>query len=325
MFHVEHSTIISICNQKGGVGKTTTAVNLGAALALSGCRVLLVDLDPQGNATSGLGIEKKNLGRSVYDLLLGRLSLEEAVISTKVQNLSLVPSSVALSGAEVELVQLPEREHRLKTALKDPQRAAYDLVLIDSPPSLGLLTLNALVASDSVLIPLQCEYYALEGLSQLLETIRLVQEGLNSDLSIEGVLLTMADFRTRLTSDVIQEVRRFFGSKVYDVVIPRSVRLSEAPSHGVPIALFDPGSAGARAYQSLAEKIIAAKKEEKDSDVGDQGARQGDPGAHPGEHARLSGEAGLFTSSGSSERRGDRLGSNRIDPDRPVPASEETG
>lgn len=245
---------IAVCNQKGGVGKTTTAINLGSALSLSGIKVLIIDLDPQANATSGLGLDKQKIDSSIYQVLIDGLSIEAAIQETQVGTLRLVPSQVALSGAEVELVSLLNREGRLRRAV-DPIRSSYDLILIDAPPSLGLLTINALNAADSVLIPLQCEYYAMEGLSQLLETIRMVQENLNGGLSVEGVLLTMADFRTKLTNDVIQEVRRFFGPKVYDVVIPRSIRLSEAPSHGVPIALYDPNSAGAQAYQKLAEKI----------------------------------------------------------------------
>lgn len=246
---------IAICNQKGGVGKTTTAINLGALLAQSGIRVLLVDLDPQGNATGGLGLNKKSLTLSIYKILLGEESLERGVVATKVENLWLVPSHVDLSGAEAELIPLSGREERLKLALL-PVKSSYDLILIDCPPALGLLTVNALTAADAVLIPLQCEYYALEGLSQLLETIRLVREGLNPFLETQGILLTMADFRTKLTNDVILEVRNFFGSSVYDVVIPRSVRLSEAPSHGLPISLYDPNSAGAQAYRLLAQKMM---------------------------------------------------------------------
>lgn len=251
----QSARIIAICNQKGGVGKTTSAVNLASALALGGIKVLLVDLDPQANATGGLGIDKRTVKTSVYDLLLQQVSVEQVVQKTPVEKLELIPSQVALSGAEVELVSIPDREKRLREVLS-LCRPHYDAILVDSPPSLGLLTLNALTAADSVLIPLQCEYYALEGLSQLLETVRMVQASLNPGLVIEGVLLTMADFRTKLTNDVIEEVRKFFGSKVYDIVVPRSVRLSEAPSRGLPIALYDPSSSGAAAYHQLAQRLI---------------------------------------------------------------------
>ena len=264
---------LAICNQKGGVGKTTTAVNLSACLATAGCRTLLVDLDPQANATGGLGIDKRGVTHSIYQVLLDGIPAESTVLPTKISNLWLIPAQTSLSGAEVELVGHPNRQERLKSCF-NPIRSSYEWTLIDCPPSLGLLTVNALTAAESVLIPLQCEYFALEGLSQLLETIRLVKENLNPQLEIEGVLLTMADFRTKLTSDVIQEVRRFFGSKVYESVVPRSVRLSEAPSHGLPITLYDPTSVGARAYQSLAQELL---KQEKKVDARDTWVGQRDP------------------------------------------------
>jgi chromosome partitioning protein len=248
--------VTACTNQKGGVGKTTTVVNLAAYLALSGTSTLVIDLDPQGNATSGLGIDRRSLDRSVYDALINRVPIGELVLGTSVPGLDLVPAALALSGAEVELVGLQAREHRLSASLADLGQR-YDRVLIDCPPSLGLLTVNALTAADGVLIPIQTEYYALEGLSQLVNTIRMVREALNPRLEIDGVLLTMYDGRTRLSVQVAAEVRRHLEDAVYDTVVPRSVRLSEAPSHGVPIALYDPSSRGAEAYGRLAAEVTA--------------------------------------------------------------------
>jgi chromosome partitioning protein len=248
--------VTACTNQKGGVGKTTTVINLAAYLALSGTRTLVIDLDPQGNATSGLGVDRRTVDRSSYEALVDRAPLAELVVSTSVDRLDLVPSSSALSGAEVELVGIPARERRLAASLAELD-GRYERILIDCPPSLGLLTLNALTAADGVLIPIQTEYYALEGLSQLVNTIRRVREGLNPRLEIEGVLLTMYDARTNLSAQVASEVRRHMNGSVYDTVVPRSVRLSEAPSHGLPIALYDPVSRGADAYRELAGEVAA--------------------------------------------------------------------
>nr|WGD58023.1 sporulation initiation inhibitor protein Soj [Bacillus subtilis]WGD83965.1 sporulation initiation inhibitor protein Soj [Bacillus subtilis]WGD94615.1 sporulation initiation inhibitor protein Soj [Bacillus subtilis] len=249
--------IIAITNQKGGVGKTTTSVNLGACLAYIGKRVLLVDIDPQGNATSGLGIEKADVEQCVYDILVDDADVIDIIKATTVENLDVIPATIQLAGAEIELVPTISREVRLKRAL-EAVKQNYDYIIIDCPPSLGLLTINALTASDSVVIPVQCEYYALEGLSQLLNTVRLVQKHLNTDLMIEGVLLTMLDARTNLGIQVIEEVKKYFRDKVYKTVIPRNVRLSEArPSHGKPIILYDPRSRGAEVYLDLAKEVAA--------------------------------------------------------------------
>lgn len=253
------SKVIAICNQKGGVGKTTTAVNLATYLAFSGKRILLLDIDPQGNATSGLGINKHNIKTSIYDLIIGEIDPHPIVINTGITNLSLIPSTLSLTGAEVELVGIMGREYRLKKAIST-LLSEYDFVFIDCPPSLGLLTVNALAAADSVLIPIQCEYYALEGLSQLVNTIRLVKENINANLEIEGVLLTMADYRTNLTNEVIKEVRKFFESKVYKTIIPRNIRLTEAPGFGKPVALYDKNSIGAQKYEEFADEMLGLKK-----------------------------------------------------------------
>jgi chromosome partitioning protein len=247
---------IACINQKGGVGKTTTVVNLATSLALSGRRILVVDLDPQGNATSGFGVDKSAVERSMYDVLVDGLPAREAVVRTDVDGLSLIPSSIELSGAEVELVAADRRDRRLTRAL-DGDVGDFDWILVDGPPSLGLLTVNALTAADAVLIPIQCEYYALEGLTQLTATVNLIRDHLNPDLEINGVVLTMYDARTNLSAEVASEVRRHLGAAVYDTVIPRSVRLSEAPSYGRPIALYRPDSRGAEAYAALAREFIA--------------------------------------------------------------------
>jgi chromosome partitioning protein len=246
---------IACANQKGGVGKTTTVVNLASYLALAGDRVLVIDLDPQGNATSALGIDRTR-DRSIYDAVIDDARIDDLAINTQVERLTLVPSSVALAGAEVELTPLEQRERRL-AGLLDPVRGRFDYILIDCPPSLGLLTINALTAADSTLIPIQCEYFALEGLGQLLATIRLITDHLNPRLEIKGAVLTMFDGRTKLSAEVGDEVRRHLGDRVYDTIIPRAVRLSEAPSHGLPIHLFAPGSRGADAYRDLALEIRA--------------------------------------------------------------------
>lgn len=249
--------IIAIANQKGGVGKTTSTVNLGASLATLGKNVLLIDIDPQGNTTSGIGINKADVPYCIYDVLINEVHPQDAILATNIDGLSILPATIQLAGAEIELVPTISREIRLKKALQ-LIKDKYDYLLIDCPPSLGILTINSLTAADSVLIPIQCEYYALEGLSQLLNTIRLVQKHLNTNLLIEGVLLTMLDARTNLGIQVIEEVKKYFQEKVYTTVIPRNVRLSEAPSHGQSIVSYDPKSRGAEVYLELAKEVIAS-------------------------------------------------------------------
>jgi chromosome partitioning protein len=245
---------IACANQKGGVGKTTTVVNLGSYLALAGERILVVDLDPQGNATSGLGLDRNSIERSVYDAVIDGAPLVDMIVPGPVEGMDVVPSAIALAGAEVELAPMEGREHRLARLLTDVA-PDYDYILIDCPPSLGLLTVNALTAAETILIPLQCEYYALEGLSQLLATLDLIRDHLNPDLAIKGVVLTMYDARTKLSADVAAEVHRHLGERVYKTVIPRNVRLAEAPSHGRPISSYSPESTGATAYSALALEL----------------------------------------------------------------------
>ena len=246
--------VISIANQKGGVGKTTTAVNLSACIAQKGKKVLLIDIDPQGNATSGLGVEAHK-DKSIYNVLVEDLDIIETIRPTVVKKLDVCPANINLAGAEIELVSMVSRENRLKNAV-DLTRDKYDYILIDCPPSLVLITLNAFTASDSVLVPIQCEYYALEGLGQLVNTIKLVQRHLNKDLEIEGVVLTMFDSRTNLSTEVANEVEKYFGNKVFQTIIPRNIRLSEAPSHGLPITLYDADSKGAEKYKKVAKELI---------------------------------------------------------------------
>jgi len=247
--------IIAICNQKGGTGKTTTAINLSVYLATEGSKVLLIDADPQGNTTSGLGIDKNALEKSLYHILINHTEANDVILKTGIENLSLMPSNIDLIGAEVELIEEAGREKRLKNSLEKIQMD-FDFIIIDCPPSLGILTLNSLVAATSVLIPVQCEYYALEGLGQLTKTINLIRDNLNPILKIEGVLLTMADFRTNLTTEVINETRNFFTDRVFQTIIPRSIRLSEAPGFGKSILQYDKNSIGAQKYYALAKEVL---------------------------------------------------------------------
>lgn len=250
------SKITAIANQKGGVGKTTTAINLAACVAAQNKRVLLIDIDPQGNSTSGLGIERASLKKSSYDVIIGKSSAMEAVRPTMIKTLDLMPANIDLVGAEVELVNMMARETVLKRALAEVE-PLYDYIFMDCPPSLGLITLNALTAADKILVPIQCEYYALEGLTQLMNTVKLVRQNLNPNLEVEGVVLTMYDGRTNLSLQVVEEVRRFFKSKVYQTVIPRNVRLGEAPSFGLPVILYDEKCLGAEAYNLLAKEFLS--------------------------------------------------------------------
>lgn len=253
--------IIAIANQKGGVGKTTTAINLSACLAEIGQKVLTIDIDPQGNTTSGLGVDKNAVENNVYDLMLGECSIEESIIQTEIENQFLIASNVNLAGAEIELIGIEEKEYILK---KEVEKIAdqYDFIIIDCPPSLNMLTVNALSTANTVLVPIQCEYYALEGLSQLIHTIELVQERLNPDLEIEGVVFTMYDARTNLSLQVVENVKGYLHQNIYKTIIPRNVRLAEAPSHGLPINLYDSRSAGAESYRLLAQEVLHKGEEE---------------------------------------------------------------
>ena len=257
-----HARVIAVANQKGGVGKSTTAVSLGAALAELGKRVLVVDLDPQGNASTGLGIRHEAREITVYDVLAAEAPIEGAIVATPVENLSAIPSTIDLAGAEIELVSQFSRELRLRKALEPLKDGAFDFILLDCPPSLGLLTVNALAAAEELIVPIQCEYYALEGLGQLLRNVRLVQQNVNQQLRLTGIVMTMYDPRTKLSEQVVQEVRRYFGDRVYQTIIPRTVRLSEAPGFGQPITVYDPRSRGAQCYRDLAQEVVAKLPEE---------------------------------------------------------------
>ncbi len=259
------SRIIAIANQKGGVGKTTTTVNLAACLASAGKKVLLIDIDPQGNSTSGLGVDKRRCEKTVYDCLINEERMEDVAIQTQYENLFLCPSNLDLSGAEIELISVMGRENRLKQSLENVKED-YDYILIDTPPSLGLITINTLTAANSVLIPIQCEFYALEGVSQLVETIKRIKKALNPSLFIEGIVMTMYDARTNLAVQVVDEVKRFFPGKVYSTIIPRNVRISEAPGFGRPVIYYDGSSKGAQAYTELASELIENTKSQENQE-----------------------------------------------------------
>ena len=252
--------IIAIANQKGGVGKTTTSINLSSCIAAKGKKVLVVDIDPQGNTTSGYGIEKNDLDNTIYELMLGDCSIEDCIIKDVIENISILPSNVNLAAAEIELIGVDKKEYILKNEI-DWVKDRYDYIIIDCPPSLSLLTVNAMTTADSVLVPIQCEYYALEGLSQLIHTVNLVKERLNPNLEMEGVVFTMYDSRTNLSAQVVENVKSHLNQKVYRTVIPRNIRLAEAPSYGQPINIYDPKSAGAESYLTLAEQVIDRKGE----------------------------------------------------------------
>ncbi len=283
MFHVKHyvnkimGKTIAICNQKGGTGKTTSAINLASYFAAAGKKSLLIDLDPQGNATSGSGINKHNIKKSTYHILLEDFDVRDTLQPTDIKGFFVSPANLDLTGAEVELVSVMGREYRLKKALAKIKEE-FDFIIIDSPPSLGLLTVNALCAADSVLVPVQCEYYALEGVTQLMNTVKLIRDNLNAGLEIEGVLLTMADFRTNLTKEVVQEVSNFFKEKVYKTVIPRNIRLTEAPSYGRPILLYDKDSIGAKKYEELVGEILGISLDISSLDILSKRNQEIEPG-----------------------------------------------
>jgi chromosome partitioning protein len=251
----ETARVIALANQKGGVGKSTTAINMSASLTEMGENIVLIDVDPQANTTSGLGVNKYEVDKSIYDAIIGKANIKELVLNTSVEGLSLIPSNINLAGAEIELVNMMMREYRLRKVI-EPIRNNYDFIIIDCPPALGILTINALVAADEVIVPIQCEYYALEGLGQLMKTIELVKNNLNNNLEISGFVMTMYDSRTKLASQVVEEVKRYFGEKVYKTIIPRNVRVSEAPSYGLPVIFYDPYCKGSLAYKNFAKEVI---------------------------------------------------------------------